>query len=176
MIKQLVTVADINNIKKITWEQRLLTAQEAALLQEYTAFSVKIRNSKGQLRCDYESKLQIAAHNLIKTEFQYRKDVDVIFLQIDNGGNKGTNHKRKAQEGTQAGWADVEIKAWKKEDKSWVGKSFYVETKKIGGVVARNQQHWHDFLIEKGESAYFYNNLLYFEKVIIKEIKEFLKY
>ena len=51
----------------------------------------------------------------------------------------------------------------------------YIEFKKIGGKVAENQQKWHKFLKEKGELVYYCNNILFFEKVILKEIKEFLK-
>ena len=105
---------------------------------------------------------------------------NAIFVQIDNGGSAIEGiRKKKGATGTQSGFPDVMIKVYKPvfEYKGRTGfqkKTIYIEFKRIGGEIAENQQKWHDFLKEKGESVYFCNNLVFFEKVILKEIKEFL--
>ncbi len=99
--------------------------------------------------------------------------------------------KKQAAMGTQAGWKDVNIWAWNKncsnlnlyENKGLEGykpiknfrKVFFVEFKKIGAPKPNKEQmYWHNFLLERGESSHFCNNLVYFEQIICKEIEEFL--
>jgi hypothetical protein len=160
MVKNLVTNADIRAIQKKFDLLGKLLPQEARLLFEASRS---------------ESQIQIACHNLIKDKFEN----NVLFIQIDNGGKMGIGQKmKKKAEGTQSGFCDVIITCWKKHQESRYNshntKTIYVEFKKIGGVIAENQQKWHEFLKEKGESVHYCNNLVYFERVIIKEIEQFL--
>lgn len=172
MLKDLITPKDIKAI-----EQKALngciTADESSLL-------ISANWSEHQI--------QVACKKAFESEFgKYG-----IFLKIDNGRNhdrptteeqeqnplwaKAKLHrihkaiKYQRAEGEQPGFKDVIMIVFGKRG----AKNFYTEFKKIGGKIEETQQYWHDFLKSKEESAYFCNNLVYFERVILKEIREFL--
>ena len=161
MIKSLITQKEIRDINQKFDKIGKLTADEAALLQ--------VANWS-------EFQIQSACYNL----FKGAGFVDsVIFVQIDNGGSAVEGiRKKKAATGTQSGFCDVIITCWRKHLESRYNshakKSIYIEFKRIGCKIAENQHKWHNFLKQKGESVYFCNNILFFERVIMKEIEEFL--
>jgi len=163
MIKDLVTLKDIKELKLKFGKLGKLTSNEANILS--TAEWA-------------ESKIQAACYNIVK-----HLGSSVVFLQIDNGGyrNKYTKMK-KSREGTQSGFPDCELIIWKRiinidnsPHFSFLRKTIYIEFKKIGGKVSKKQESWYRFLKEKGESIYFCNNITYFERVILKEIEKFLQ-
>ncbi len=187
MIKDLITNKDIRELKKKSNETGRLTGDELLLLREHEELSKKFKKGEKKARCYYESRLQSYCSNLIKAKYQFSKD-SVVFLQIDNGGEGSDGQRRrKAQEGTQSGFKDVIILVWRGSIKYplrgtdeviktiYHSKQFFPEFKRIGGVVTDKQLYWHKYLKEKGESAYFCNNSLFFEKIIMKEIEGFLK-
>jgi len=172
MIKALITNKDIKAINNKLTEFAKVTADEANLLQvaKWSEFQI-----------------QSACRNIFKSGGFGN---NAIFLQIDNGGSSIEGiRKKKGAMGTISGFCDVEIKIWKirkgtaynefyrmESEVNLVNrKSIYIEFKRIGGKIAENQQKWHEFLKEKGESVYYCNNILFFEKIIMKEIEEFLK-
>ncbi len=168
MIKNLVTPGDIRAIKQKEKSVGSISPQEMTLLREASMS---------------ESEIQIACHNLIKVLFPD----EALFVQIDNGGKMGAKQKiKKKEEGTQPGFKDVIIFAWKEIVNinlvsPWESspKQFFVEFKNIKdfykGSIKPEQQYWHDFLKAKGESVHFCNNTVYFEREIMKEIGEFLR-
>lgn len=167
MIKDLITPKDIKLIEQKA-ARGSITADETNLLMS------------GKWS---EFQIQSAAYNLFKAQ---GFGDQVIFVQIDNGGSAIEGiRKKKAATGTQSGFPDTIIYVWSKScwhraanndviHGSSKKKTLWIEFKRIGGKIAENQQKWHDFLKSKGESAYFCNNLLFFERVILKEIREFL--
>lgn len=164
MIKDLVTNKDLRELVNKAQDSSL-TPNEATLL----------RSSKWS-----EFQLQSGCYNLFKG---YGFGDNAIFVQIDNGGSSIAGiRKKKAATGTQSGFPDIIITCFKKGIDAkdpypwgWLEKTIYVEFKKIGGKIAKNQQDWHDFLKDKDSSVYFCNNILFFEKIIMKEVEEFLK-
>lgn len=174
MIKPLITNKDIKAINEKFNHKGSITPDETTLLREASMS---------------ESQIQIACHNLIKVMFPDK----ALFVQIDNGGKMGIGQKmKKKAEGTQAGFPDCIILVWNDIsslcsawDSSFVSdeqanksrykkKTIFVEFKKIGGKATEKQLYWHNFLKDKGESAHFCNNTVYFERQICKEIDKFL--
>ena len=174
MIKSLVTPADIRIIEQKLERVGSLTPQESTLLSEASMS---------------ESQIQIACHNMVKVLFPD----EALFVQIDNGGAMGVTQKmKKKAEGTIAGMPDCMILLWKRIDNSrddnsfiddkvvsrlkYKRRSIYVEFKKIGAKPPTEKQtYWHIFFKDKGEFTHFCNNTVYFTKVIMKEIEEFLR-
>lgn len=167
MNKDLITKKDIKAIISKLDKTGKLTPDEASILQtgNWSEFQI-----------------QSTCYNLTR-EF----GGSVVFLQIDNGGSAIEGiRKKKAATGTQAAWPDVEIKMWKRfatkvarhgMATEWfeARKSIYIEFKKVGNKPTEKQKDCHTFLKHKGESVHYCNNLVYYERVIINEIREFLK-
>lgn len=162
MIKDLVTQKDIRAIEAKSDKMGKLTHDEATLLQtaKWSEFHI-----------------QSACYNLFKSA---RFGDNAIFVQIDNGGSaEGIrncmivvwNKNRPSSCGMR----------WSESEKAFLGypiydkTTIYIEFESIKGKIAENQQKWHQFLKEKGESVYYCNNIVFFEKIIMKEIEEFLK-
>lgn len=165
MIKNLITKKDLREINSRFDKMGKLSMDEVSLL-------------RGANLKEYQ--IQTGCHNIFKAANLGDK---AAFIQIDNGGSAKVSTKRiKAGMGTQSGFFDVVIYLWvAKNDYSQfrnpeyiARKSIFIEFKSIGGAIKKNQQAWHDFLKEKGESVHFCNNIVYFEKVIMKEIEDFL--
>jgi len=166
MTKDLVTTADLKKFNDSC------NTEEARLLQE--AFLS-------------ESQIQIACRNIIKTKYDNLKNCKVNFIQIDNGGKTTIAHKKiKMAEGTAKGFFDVIIWIYKRMSdeeyckdifayKRIIKKQIFIEFKRIKSFkISYEQQYWYDSLKEWGESTHFCNNTVYFEKVICKEIDDFL--
>lgn len=177
MIKNLLTKSDINKIhNKILLPNSVLTKDELTLYNE---------SSKK------ESQIQIACNNIIKDKYGHLKDCNINFVQVDNGSKSGIAQKKKKKaEGTMKGFPDVVIWIYAKmTTKEYMEdcnlhkylpikkKQIFIEFKKIGSYRIRpEQQNYHDFLKKWDESVYFCNNTVFFEKVICKEIEDFLTY
>lgn len=158
MIKDIITKKDIEELEKKFDVMGNLTADEGIIWQ----------SSKWS-----EFQIQSTCYNLFKNA---GFGDNAIFVQIDNGGSSIEGiRKKKAATGTQSGFCDAVINAWSPQNGNLSKKSIFIEFKKIGGVISEKQQYWHDFLKQKGESVYFCNNVIFFEKVILNEIKEFLQ-
>lgn len=156
IIKSIVTGADIKKYWKKGLEGGSISGDEARMSIQAPWI---------------ESQIQIACHNIIRAKYGNLKDAHVIFQQNDNGG--ADQKKKKKAEGTQPGWPDVTI--WIYKTLSPDRKHIFVEFKRIGShKISPEQQEWHDFHKKWNESAYFCNNTVYFEKVICKEIDDFL--
>lgn len=174
MIKDLVTPADIKAIyDNMLLSKKHTTNDELVLYNEATRT---------------ESQIQIGCHNIIKAKYGHLKEASVCFVQIDNGGKTGINRKKiKKAEGTAKGFPDVVIWLYRKMSKGEylqdiqavlpiLKRRIFIEFKRIGTFkISPEQQAWHDFYRKWDESAYFCNNSIYFERVICKEIDEFLK-
>lgn len=168
MIKSLVTPKDISSIQKKFDKMGRLTPDEATLLYEASLI---------------ESNIQTACHNLIKNEYQYKKDVRIDFVQVDNGSKSKGQKIKKWGEGTKKGFFDtiifIKIRSYFPEGHQFRSKQIFVEFKKIKkfckSSIKPEQQYWHDTYKEWGESAHFCNNTPYFEQAIMKEIEEFLR-
>lgn len=127
-----------------------------------------------------ETYIQQRACAIIK-DFAIRlpKNFRLKFVQIDNGGKLSIAGKiRKKREGTYNNFCDCMILAYNgKEHRIW-----FVEFKRIGNKseIIGDKEHFEGQLKEiedlnyMGFSAYMTNNMLFFEHVILEEIKEFL--
>lgn len=109
------------------------------------------------------------------------------FVQIDNGGKQGAGGRiRKWCEGTYACFPDAMIIA----TKNGKSKTFFVEFKRVDSKSAimgekdkitgrhdhfENQLKEIESLVESGFPAYITNNTIFFKKVILEQIKEFLR-
>lgn len=158
MTKDLVTPADLKTFNEP------YNTQEARLLREINLS---------------ESQIQIACHNIIKTKYNNLRDCKVNFIQIDNGGKTTIAHKKiKKAEGTAKGFFDVVIWMHKKINifyEPFSAKQIFIEFKRIKSFKISSEQHyWHDCFLKLGESVHYCNNTVYFEKVICKQIDNFL--
>lgn len=199
MIKDLVLSKDLKAIENKAVKSSI-TADESSILISGKWSEHKIQSSCCSTIKTFANIVKASGHDIIFLKVDNGRNHDNPTK--DERENNPALYQAKLKkvhssksfqkaEGEQSGWPDVEIKMWKNissyyDDSSFIDdevvkelshkrKSIYVEFKRIGGKIADNQQKWHEFLKEKGESAYFCNNLVYFEKVILKEIEEFLK-
>jgi len=174
MIKDLVTSADIKAIY-----DKILSGNASISNDELVLYNESTRT---------ESQIQIACNITTQVRYGYLKDCSVNFVQIDNGSRSGILQKKKKKaEGTAKGFPDAVIWIYRKlsqeeylADRDLVypiaKKHIFIEFKRIGEYkITPEQQAWHDFHKKWHESAYFCNNTVFFEKVICKEIDDFLK-
>ncbi len=160
MIKDLITNKDLKPLKNKADKGGILSPREAVLLGE----------------CQFlEAKIQAACYNIIKSRYFYLRDCSVKFAQVDNGDLSGTGQKKKAATGTQKGFKDVIIFLHRKTPKEIFKKQIFVEFKRISSFkISPEQQQWHNFHKQWGDSTHFCNNTVYFGEVICKEIDNFL--
>lgn len=140
-----------------------------------------------------EHKVQSAAKVMFENldrEMQARKLGEVFFYQIDNGATNSMKRIFKSQEGTVGGMPDGAILLYNNKTKQ--NKTIFIEFKRVGAKVNiegncktksgmitykryQRQLAVHERLRRMGFSVHLTNNLVYCEKVICKEIKEFIK-
>lgn len=128
-----------------------------------------------------ETQVQQACVRMVKSyALTLKKDCKVKFIQIDNGGKlTDWGRIRKFQEGTYSNFCDAMIIVSKAKQ----NKVIFVEFKRIAsksGIVGdekhfENQLKEIEDLQESGFSAYITNNTIFFENVILEEIKDFFK-
>ena len=153
MIKEWITKKDIRKIEKKLDVTKSLTKNEVFLLQT----------------ADWsEFRIQSYCHNLFNNSgFGDR----AIFFQVDNGGSSIEGvRKKKAAAGTKSGFPDVMIIVFNEKNTL----NIYIEFKKINGSIKEPQKEWNKFLRSKEQSAYICNNIVFFEEVVLKEIRNFL--
>ena len=128
-----------------------------------------------------ETQIQQACVRMVKSyALTLKKDCKVKFIQIDNGGKlTDWGRIRKFQEGTYSNFCDAMIIVSKRKQ----NKIIFVEFKRIAsksGIVG-DEKHFEsqlkeiEDLQESGFSAYITNNTIFFENVILEEIKDFFK-
>lgn len=128
-----------------------------------------------------ETQIQQACVRMVKNyALTLKKDCKVKFIQIDNGGKlTDWGRIRKFQEGTYSNFCDAMIIVSKGKQ----NKVIFVEFKRIAsksGIVG-DEKHFEsqlkeiEDLQESGFSAYITNNTIFFENVILEEIKDFFK-
>jgi hypothetical protein len=135
-----------------------------------------------------ETQIQQSCVRMVKNyALTLKKDCKVKFIQIDNGGKLTDGGRiRKFQEGTYSNFCDAMIIVSKGKQ----NKVIFVEFKRIAsksGIVGKKNKrtgrydHFEDQLKEiedlqeSGFSAYITNNTIFFENVILEEIKDFFK-
>jgi hypothetical protein len=126
-----------------------------------------------------ETQIQQSCVRMIKNyALTLKKDCKVKFIQIDNGGKlTDWGRIRKFQEGTYSNFCDAMIIISKGKQ----NKVIFVEFKRISsksGIIGdekhfENQLKEIEDLKESGFSAYITNNTIFFENVILEEIKYF---
>lgn len=150
-----------------------------------TPDELSIINHDGVLESDIQQRACAATKRLM---LYVPKNKNLKFIQIDNGDSaigKLTSLqrmaliRRKKAEGTCRHFPDAMILAsCNGELRVW-----FVEFKRVGtkSQIEGDKEHFQaqlemiDELREMGASAYITNNLVFFEKVILKEVKDFLK-
>jgi hypothetical protein len=128
-----------------------------------------------------ETQIQQSCVRMIKSyALTLKKDCRVKFIQIDNGGKlTDWGRIRKFQEGTYSNFCDAMI-IFSKGDRN---RTIFVEFKRIGSKseIIGDEEHFEnqlkeiEDLQESGFSAYITNNIIFFENVILEEIKDFFK-
>jgi len=128
-----------------------------------------------------ETQIQQSCVRMVKNyALTIKSDCRLKFIQIDNGGKlTDWGRIRKFQEGTYSNFCDAMIIVSKAKQ----NKVIFVEFKRIAsksGIVGdekhfENQLKEIEDLQESGFSAYITNNTIFFENVILEEIKDFFK-
>lgn len=127
-----------------------------------------------------ESKVQQACRNIILQHSKtIKKNQDIIFFQVDNGADLTFTGKiRKFREGTVSSMCDVFIYVFNGEELKIWG----IEFKRVGSrsQIVGNKDHFSEqiTMLERlgkmGVKAYMTNNIVFFQNVVLEEIKEFL--
>ncbi|NVM36894.1 MAG: VRR-NUC domain-containing protein [Candidatus Lokiarchaeota archaeon] len=125
------------------------------------------------VQCDLpESRIQQNC-NRIFSYWTQNLELEGLFVHIDNGGKSGIAHKvKKKFEGVIYGFPDVMLLVSNKEGKKY---ECFIEFKRISSPSAvkpkDNQLETHTTLRELGYDVFVINNAIYFEKVILENIK-----
>lgn len=150
MIKPLITNKDIKEIQKKALKSSI-SVDEAALLHQQSWKELTI---------------QQACKNIFRNRFSAK---EAKFIQTDNSRATASQRMRAGLGGYEEGATDVYLVGKNK-------KIVFVEFKRIDTPshirITEKQQEMHNFLIACGFDAYFCNNTIYFEKVIMKNFLE----
>lgn len=165
---------EINNYKALLQNKDIAAVEKLDTLKTSDLAIIRHKGLK-------ETQVQQSCVRTIKNyALTLKKDCKVKFIQIDNGGKlTDWGRIRKFQEGTYSNFCDAMIIVSKGKQ----NKIIFVEFKRIAsksGIVGdekhfENQLKEIEDLQESGFSAYITNNTIFFENVILEEIKDFFK-
>lgn len=167
----------IGGYKSLLQNKDIAVVEKSSKTSALTPYGLSIIRHKGLK----ETQVQQSCVKTIKNySLTLKKGCKVKFVQIDNGGKlTDWGRVRKYQEGTYSNFCDAMIILSKGNQ----NKIIFVEFKRIGNKsqIIGDEQHFTKQLEEiedlqnSGFSAYITNNTIFFENVILEEIKSFFK-
>jgi hypothetical protein len=177
-------------IKPLIYNEDIIALKKAMNTRDITGLESQILKHEGLT----EHKIQCSAKRYfdgLNKEMELKNIGQVFFYQIDNGANNLTigAKVRKWQEGTQAKMTDVCILVW--NIKKQINRTWFIEFKRIAtkktiegsnsasGLKTmlhfEKQKRMQERLRGMGYDVYLTNNMIFCERVIGEEIREFLK-
>jgi hypothetical protein len=184
--KKLIDLTKLDELTPPQWRDRInLLFNKDIPKQPNTADELIIWN----LAKKSESELQQHFHkqfNALSSEIKFmNRDAELEFVQNDNGDSAGGNllqyqrinlYKRKKAEGSKAGFPDLTLIS--SNLTNCEPKTIFCEVKKISAPseihLTEEQFDWFIKLNKMGFKSYITNNPVFFNKVILGEVRKIL--
>tara|TARA_R110000782_G_scaffold262188_2_gene354145 strand:+ start:580 stop:1131 length:552 start_codon:yes stop_codon:yes gene_type:complete len=180
MVKYKKEVIDVKKLDEITppqWRDKInLLFNKDIPKTPNTPDELVIYNFSKKLETKVQQQFYTDFNTLARELKFTNNDIELEFVQNDNGGNMGIGQKvKKKAEGSQSGFPDASL--FVSNVTNQTNMTMFCEVKKIGSPseihLTKEQFDWFIKLNRMGFDAYITNNPIFFRRVILNKIRQF---